>query len=216
MSSAAYGGKQTVSRSRNALLVLALLGSSLALASDVVRTASPAERGLTEADFPRMQRIADGVYTYEALTGSPDDRYTTNSLVVVGDDGVLVADGQGSPDETAALVDAIAELTDRPIRHVVICSDHVDHTAGNSAFPAAASFIAHRNSAATLERNARDPERDDTAAPIILPTVLIDDALSVNLGDRQVQILFLDVHTPVVTCSSGCPMTMFFSPVRCF
>lgn len=164
--------------------------------SDVVRTASPADRGLTEDDFPRIRQLADGVYTYEALTGSPDDRYTTNSLMVVTGDGVLVADGQGSPAETAGLVSAIGRLSDQPITHVIICSDHGDHTAGNSAFPATAEFIAHPNSKENLERTASNPDRDANAPAVIMPTSLVSDSRSLTLGGTNIQILFFGrAHT---------------------
>ena len=89
------------------------------------------------------------------------------SLFVVTGDGVLVADGQGSVAETQRLVDTIGEITDEPITTVVIASDHGDHTAGNSAFPEGAEFIAHPTSAATLEAAAANRAPD--AAPVPAP-----------------------------------------------
>jgi len=71
-------------------------------ATDVVRTADPAARGYTAADFPRVQEIAPGVHTYEAPRSFDDDVVATVSMFVVTDAGVLVADGQGSPQETMA------------------------------------------------------------------------------------------------------------------
>ena len=170
-----------------ALLLFAVLIGQ-AVPGDVQRSSNPSDRGLTEADFPRMQMIADGVYTYEALTGPADDRYTTNSMFVITDEGVLVADGQGSPEETAALVKAIGSVTDQPITHVVICSDHGDHTNGNGEFPDTATFIAQRNSLAELERAAESGGR--------MPDVIIDDRLDLELGGRSIDILFLGrAHT---------------------
>ena len=177
-------------------LALALCGVQTVSAADVVRTASPAERGLTDEDFPRVQQLADYIYTYEALTGPPDDRYTTNTMFVVTDDGVLVADGQGSPEETADLVSEIGKITDKAITHVVICSDHGDHTSGNISFPQNAEFIAHPNSLLNLERSANNPQRDSDAPPIIMPTMLVNESHSLVLGDTSIQILFLGrAHT---------------------
>src|SRR5690606_14430396 len=99
----------------------------------VVRTADPATRGLTEDDFPRVTPLAEGVYAYEALRSSGQERFTTVSLFVVTPDGVLVADGQGSVAETERMIEAIGRVTDRPITHVVVSSDHGDHTGGNAA-----------------------------------------------------------------------------------
>jgi len=158
------------------------------LPADVRRTSNPADRGLTEADFPRVKMLAEDVYTYEALTGPEDDRYTTNTMFVVTSDGVLVADGQGSPEDTAALVETIGEITDQPVSHVIICSDHGDHTNGNAMFPESATFIAHRNSLPALERAAESGG--------VLPDTVIDDRLDVELGGKSIEIMFLGrAHT---------------------
>lgn len=155
---------------------------------DVVRTASPTERGLAESDFPRVQKLADGVYTFEALTGPADDRYTTNSMFVVTEDGVLVADGQGNIDDTGRLVAEIRNITDQPITHVVICSDHGDHTNGNSAFPDGAEFIAHRNSLPALTKAAESGG--------LLPDTVLDDNMDLSIGGHRIQVLFLGrAHT---------------------
>ena len=165
-------------------------------AQDVVRTGNPTERGLTEDDFPRVKQLAENVYTYEALTGPADDRYTTNSMFVVTDGGVLVADGQESPEETANLVAEIGKITDEAITYVVICSDHGDHTAGNVSFPQDAEFIAHPNSLANLERSANNPQSDSDAPPIVMPTTLVTDKHTLVLGDTAIEILFLGrAHT---------------------
>ena len=109
-------------------------------AQTVVRTGDPYKRGLKDTDFPRVQRLAEGVYSYEQLRSAGAEKFTTVSLFVVTTAGVLVADGQGSVAETQRMVDEIAKVTPRPITHVVIGSDHGDHTAGNKAFPAGATY----------------------------------------------------------------------------
>ena len=63
-------------------------------ASAQVRTAFPAERGLSARDFPRVIELSPGVYGYEALR---EPGFTTVSLFVVGERGVPLADGQGDP-----------------------------------------------------------------------------------------------------------------------
>ncbi len=179
-----------------AVLALILSMANGGSAQDPIRTSNPLERGLGEDDFPRVQKIADNVYTYEALTGRPDDRYTTNTMFVVTDEGVLVADGQGNPDATRKLVAAIGDITDKPITHVVICSDHGDHTNGNVSFPRTAQFIAHPNSKANLERTRANPNRNAESPEVILPTELVEDRRVLELGGTEIQILFLGrAHT---------------------
>jgi len=132
-----------------ALALLALPPAAAQTA--VVRTADPAKRGLKESDFPRTIKVADNVYTYEDFHAGPE-KFTTTNMFVVYDDGVLVADGQGTPAATKGLVDAIAKITPKPIKYVVICSDHADHTGGNKAFPPDVKYVVHPLSKAVLDR----------------------------------------------------------------
>jgi len=154
---------------------------------EIVRTGDPAKRGFRESDFPRTQELAPGVYSYEQLRAAGDERFTTVSLIVVTPVGVLVADGQGSPEETKRLVDEIAKLTPVPITHVVIGSDHGDHTAGNDSFPEGIAIIAHPSSKTAL--GAMKP-------PVPMPTELVEKEKTLVLGDKEVRILFLGrAHT---------------------
>src|SRR6185295_6978338 len=124
------------------VLTLSLAAAAAAQTPPVVRTADPVKRGLRLTDFPRTIKVADNVYTYEDFHAGPE-KFTTTNLFVVTDEGVLVADGQGSVPETKRLVEAIAKVTPKPIKYVVICSDHGDHTGGNSAFPPGVKYIVH-------------------------------------------------------------------------
>ena len=161
-----------------------------------LRTADPYARGYTDEDFPRIRELARGVYSYEQLRSAGEERFTTVSMFVVTDDGVLVADGQGSPAETRRLVETIATVTDQPITHVIVCSDHGDHTAGNSEFPASARFYAHPTSHAVFQRAADNPNRPATAPPIIVPTHLVKTTETLHLGGREIRLLFLGrAHT---------------------
>src|SRR5207248_8833252 len=132
------------------MLAALILIAGIALpAQSVVRTADPIKRGLTLGNFPRTIKVADNVYTYEDFHAG-EEKFTTTNMFVVTSEGVLVADGQGSVPETKGLVDAIAKITPQPIKHVVICSDHGDHTAGNAAFPSDVIYIVHPTSKAIL------------------------------------------------------------------
>jgi len=90
--------------------------------------------------YPRLTRIADGVYTYEQA--DPTKRgVAVNNLIVVTSDGVVVADGQGTVDNTKRLVEDIAGITPQPIRYVVVGSIHGDHRGGDAAFPPGVTFV---------------------------------------------------------------------------
>lgn len=159
-------------------------------------TSDPYEHGFTNADYPRVIEVAEDVYAYEQIHATGGEIITTVSLIVITPEGVLVADGQENPEETQRLVDTIAGMTDRPITHVIVASDHGDHTGGNSAFPAEARFFAHPTSAAILEASAANPNRPEEAPPVIVPTEIVGDDTVLELGGREIQILHLGrAHT---------------------
>ena len=174
------------SRARRWLAVLPLVAAALtmSLAADrqVVRTGDPAARGYTAADFPRVQKLAAGVYTYEQLRSAGAETFTTVSLFVVTPEGVLVADGQGSVAETRRLVEEIGRITPTPVTHVVIGSDHGDHTAGNAAFAAGVAYYAHPTSKAVME---------SSRTPLPATTTLVSGKEVIRLGGVEVQVLFL-------------------------
>ena len=154
-------------------LALALIIGGCSQPAPLVRTADPDARGYTDKDFPRIRELAANVYSYEQLRTAGDERFTTVSMFVV-----------------------TAEITDQPITHVVICSDHGDHTAGNSAFPSAAVFLAHATSATALASSANNPSRREDAPPAVLATEVVRDATTIMLGDTEIEVLFLGrAHT---------------------
>ena len=158
----------------------------------VVRTADPIKRGMQLSDFPRTVKVADNVYTYEDFHAGLE-RFTTTNMFVVTSDGVLVADGQGSPAETKLLVDAIRKVTPRPITTVVIASDHGDHTGGNVSFPAGVRYIIHPTSKAILDRSANAPSeaRRDGGWKLPADAELVADKKTITMGGEEIQILFL-------------------------
>ena len=161
----------------------------------VPRTADVFERGLDPAAFPRVQELGPDVYSFEYLRPAASGG-TTNSLFVVTSEGVLVADGQGNPDQVRELLDAIAAVTDQPVTHVVVASDHGDHTGGNSAFPDGTTFIAHPTSATLLRASAEAPDREPGALPVPLATMFVGDQEVLHLGGKEIQILHLGrAHT---------------------
>ena len=147
-------------------------------ASAQVRTAYPDKRGFKLTDFPRTIKLADNVYGYEEIR---QPGFTTVSLFVVGNEGVLVADGQGSPEATKKMLDAIAKVTTKPIKWYVVGSDHGDHTAGNSVLPKDIKYVVTPFSKTQMKLDA---------------PAMAGDKQVVNVGGIEVQALFLGrAHT---------------------
>jgi glyoxylase-like metal-dependent hydrolase (beta-lactamase superfamily II) len=76
----------------------------------------------------------------------------SNIAVQIGDDGILVVD-TGGPDTADAVLAAIRELSDKPIRWIVNTHAHIDHTGANETLSQAgitvngnpAAIVAHEN-----------------------------------------------------------------------
>jgi cyclase len=177
----------------SAALCFALVSSPSVEAQ--VRTADPAARGVALSEFPRFVQQGSGVYAYEEIR-SPG--FTTVSLVVIGSDGVLIADGQGSPDATRRMLERIGRLTSLPIRWYVVGSDHGDHTAGNSTLPRDVEYIVHPTSRSQLQRDSATAARAQppTRVVIVPPTAMTSDRQTVDVGGRRVEVRFLGrAHT---------------------
>jgi cyclase len=157
----------------------------------VVRTADPAERGVPLSAFPRLVPLAEGVYGYEEIR---QPGFTTVSLIVVGEDGVLVADGQGSEEATQTMLDQIATVTSLPVRWYVVGSDHGDHTAGNGVLPSDITYIVHPTSQAQLRRDSASAREGRRV--IVPPTAMTGDEEQVDVGGRVVTVRYLGrAHT---------------------
>lgn len=163
------------------LAALLLLAGPALAQQKPIQTGDLATRGLSEKDYPQVKQLAPGVYSYEAAgPADPPGLMTTNSLVVITNDGVIVADGQGNVPAAERMIAEIRKLTPQPIKYVVVCSDHGDHTAGNAAFKAAfpgVVFISSPVSQKALEKSA------------VVPSETVSDKRVIALGGKNVEIL---------------------------
>lgn len=77
------------------------------------------------------------VYYAVGYSGVPDSDnagHTSNAGFVVTDEGVVVFDALGTPALGYALLKGIREVTDQPVRRVVVSHYHADHVYGLQAF----------------------------------------------------------------------------------
>ena len=176
-----------------ALGLAALLASAQAPAAAAseasARTAEIAKRGLSAADFPRLIPLVPNVYAYEDV--HIGGAITTNSLIVLTPEGVVVVDGQGTVAQTERMAAEIVKLTDKPIRYVIMGSQHQDHVGGNSAFPSSATFISHPLAQAALQRAAAQPPREGAPAnlpKVVVPTETVADKRVLAVGGTEMTI----------------------------
>ena len=101
------------------------------------------------------------------------------SPFVIGDDAVIAVDPINR--KAAALYrEAIAAVTDKPIRKIIYSHDHRDHIVGADVLAPGAEIYAHPGTLASLQ------ERGDS--DITLPTHLVDDGDRVEIAGAAVGV----------------------------
>jgi glyoxylase-like metal-dependent hydrolase (beta-lactamase superfamily II) len=120
----------------------------------------------------RAEPVADNVWYFRGESGqasAANQGYTSNAGFVVTEDGVLVFDALGTPALARAMLAAIAEVTDQPVRRVILSHYHADHVYGLQILQSAGAQIWARSEgriylASDLARE-RLAERRETLAP---------------------------------------------------
>jgi glyoxylase-like metal-dependent hydrolase (beta-lactamase superfamily II) len=101
-----------------------LLGCPSALAA---QPAQEAELGI------EVTRLAEGIYLMRAPSAL-DQWTSSNSVVFVGTESVVVFDTNALPSTSRLVLDEIRALTDLPVRWVINSHWHMDHWSGNEVY----------------------------------------------------------------------------------
>lgn len=143
------------------------------------------------ADLPRLtaERVAGDTWYFRGESGQAsagNAGYTSNAAFVVTPRGVLLFDALGTPALARAMLQAIAAVTDQPVRRVIVSHYHADHVYGLQVLRAAGATIwARREGQAYLASDlARErlAERRETLAP------WVDASTAVLPADRWLEL----------------------------
>jgi glyoxylase-like metal-dependent hydrolase (beta-lactamase superfamily II) len=170
-----------------------------ALAAAWLAAAAPA---WAAADYGPLQRMAPGVYVQRGAdeAASMANRGAVANLgVLVGSSGVIVVNTGSSAEHGAALLAAVARLTDRPVVLAIDTQASPDQVLGNSAFTTRGiPVLAHRETDAFMHKHCDACVADvkataDTdalaATRVVWPTRLIEGSQTISAGGRTIQIL---------------------------
>jgi len=160
--------------SRRTVQKLALaLPPSMLLSTHGRALAQEATPGALPAD---VQQFAEDTYAF--VSGG----YI--SLFIVTDDGVIATDpsSQGGPERAEAYREAIASITEQPVRYLIYSHDHADHATGGEVFADTATFISHR---IAVEKLAA---LNDPSTPV--PEIAFNDELSIELGGKTIELYY--------------------------
>ena len=149
------------------------------------------------ADKPvSFTQLSEHAWAYTA-EGDP------NTGIVIGDDAVLVADTQATPAMAADVIRRIREVTDKPIRYVVLTHYHAVRVLGASAYGAShilasqdtRDLIVERGEADKASEIGRFPRlfRDVESVPpgLTWPNITFVGQMTLWLGSLEVQLLQL-------------------------
>jgi len=126
-----------------------------------------------------------------------------NTGIVIGDDAVLVADTQATPAMAADVIRRIREVTDKPIRYVVLTHYHAVRVLGASAYRPQEIIASQDTRDLIVERGEQDKAseigrfprlfRDVETVPAGLtwPTMTFTGRMTLWLGKLEVQLLQL-------------------------
>ena len=142
-----------------------------------------------------FDRLSDHAYAYTA-EGDP------NTGVIVGDDAVMVIDTQATPVMAQDVIRRIREVTDLPIRYVVLSHYHAVRVLGASGY-APDHVIASRDTYDLIvERGAQDMQSEIERFPRLFravesvpgltwPTIVFERRMTLMLGKLQVELMQL-------------------------
>jgi glyoxylase-like metal-dependent hydrolase (beta-lactamase superfamily II) len=201
--------------SRGLVLAVALLSAMPASA------ATPGETPYAAVSLPfeLLQVPGVPVYYIEGLSGVPDSvnqGHTSNAGFVVTEAGVVVFDALGTPALGYRMLQRIREVTDKPIKLVVVSHYHADHIYGLQAFKEhgnAPTVLAQRGTlgyaGGTADSQGEDAARRleqrrealfpwvDEKTFIVTPDEVFDQEMRFELGGVEFEVRHLGpAHAP--------------------
>ncbi|MCU0897592.1 MAG: MBL fold metallo-hydrolase [Burkholderiales bacterium] len=145
-------------------------------------------------------RLSEHAWAYTA-EGDP------NSGVIVGDDGVMVIDTQATPGMAADVIRRIREVTDKPVKYVLLTHYHAVRVLGASAYKAQEIIASQATLEMIRERGAQDMASEigrfprlfravETIPGLTWPTLTFERQMTLWMGKLEVQIIHVGAgHT---------------------
>ena len=161
--------------------------------STVKTFASAADLEVKKVSF---DKLSDHAYAYTA-EGDP------NTGIIIGDDAVMVIDTQATPVMAQDVIRRIREVTDKPIKYVLLSHYHAVRVLGASAYGAEHIIASEDTRDLIVERGQFDKDSEIGRFPRLFqnvesvpdgltwPTITFNQKMTLWLGKLEVQILQL-------------------------
>ena len=154
--------------------------------------ASQADLEVKKVSF---DKLSDNAYAYTA-EGDP------NTGIIIGDDAVLVADTQATPVMAQDVIRRIREVTDKPIKYVVLTHYHAVRVLGATAYQPQQVIASHDTYDLIVERGTQDMKSEIERFPRLFrsvesvpgltwPTLTFKGEMTLWLGKLEVKLMQL-------------------------
>lgn len=151
-----------------------------------------------------VNKVSEHVYYVEGAAGiaTENEGFISNAGFIVSADGVVIFDALGTPSLAVKLRDRIAEITDQPIKKVIVSHYHADHIYGLQVFEEAGAEIiapsgAHEYIGSEVAKS-RLEERQFSLEPwvnentrLVSPDSTVSSSTTFTLGDLTFTINFM-------------------------
>jgi len=135
----------------------------------------------------RVEQLNERLYKIELSLTS----FKVNVVASIGRDGVLLVD-TGWTQTAGDLNEKIKELSDDIIKLIIITHPHPDHIGGRGILGKNATLISHKRTKDVL---AGKYYALDSLPRQELPTILIDDELTLNFNGEEIKVIPAPGHT---------------------
>jgi glyoxylase-like metal-dependent hydrolase (beta-lactamase superfamily II) len=141
-----------------------------------------------------FEKLSDNAYGYTA-EGDP------NTGIIIGDDAVMVIDTQATPVMAQDVIRRVKEVTDKPIKYILLSHYHAVRVLGASAYHAQEIIASRDTYDLIVERGEQDKASEIGRFPRLFrnvesvppgltwPTITFEGEMTVNLGNLEVQIM---------------------------
>lgn len=148
-------------------------------------------------------KITDSVYSYADVKGaSPKNSFGANAGIIIGKDSIVAVDSLISAREAKRFIKDIRKISKKPIKFLINTHYHFDHTLGNSEFAKLGTvIISNENDQANMQKAGEGmlqyakqsglTDQDLKGTKLAYPTLTFKDRATLDLGDKQVEILYL-------------------------
>ncbi|WP_323758400.1 MBL fold metallo-hydrolase [Roseivirga sp.] len=126
-----------------------------------------------QGDFIQ-EKITDHLYVLK----SPN--YNTNTGVFIGENELLLVDPMSGINNHQNLLQAIRQLSEKPIKYILNTHSHPDHSGANAFFAElGATIISHENAKYSQAKHA----------------LTFNDTFTLDMGNETIELLHITAHT---------------------